>query len=100
MGQGAPLARELDSLRETIAGPLAATDPRAAVAQMRLLLGLADNVFERSDDGSGTLGEVFRQAGAELGRLWGCCRTATRWRWLARCWRSGMPTVTARPTGC
>jgi thioesterase domain-containing protein len=65
-----PLARELDSLRETIAGPLAATDPRAAVAQMRLLLGLADNVFERSDDGSGTLGEVFRQAGADLGRLW------------------------------
>ncbi|WP_424138881.1 DUF6880 family protein [Roseomonas chloroacetimidivorans] len=65
-----PLARELDSLRETIAGPLAATDPRAAVAQMRLLLGLADNVFGRSDDGSGTLGEVFRQAGAELGRLW------------------------------
>lgn len=65
-----PLARELDSLRETIAGPLAAADPRAAVAQMRLLLGLAGNVFERSDDGSGTLGEVFRQAGAELGRLW------------------------------
>ncbi|SHK31349.1 hypothetical protein SAMN02745194_04669 [Roseomonas rosea] len=65
-----PLARELDSLRETITGALAATDPRAAVAQMRLLLGLADNVFERSDDGSGTLGEVFRQAGAELGRLW------------------------------
>jgi len=27
-------------------------------------------VFERSDDGSGVLGEVFRQAGAELGRLW------------------------------
>ena len=65
-----PLARELDSLRETIAGPLAKTDPRAAVAQMRLLLGLADNVFERSDDGSGMLGEVFRQAGAELGQLW------------------------------
>jgi hypothetical protein len=65
-----PLARELDSLRETIAGPLAKTNPRAAVAQMRLLLGLATNVFERSDDGSGVLGEVFRQAGAELGRLW------------------------------
>lgn len=65
-----PLARELDSLCETIAGPLAKTDPHAAVAQMRLLLGLADNVFERSDDGSGMLGEVFRQAGAELGRLW------------------------------
>jgi len=65
-----PLARELDSLRETIAGPLAAADPKAAVAQMRLLLSLARSVFERSGDGSGTLGEVFRQAGAELGRLW------------------------------
>ncbi|TPG40970.1 hypothetical protein EAH89_28815 [Roseomonas nepalensis] len=65
-----PLAREPDSLRETIAGPLAATDPRAAVAQMRLLLSLADNVFERSDDGSGTLGEVFRGVGSDLGRLW------------------------------
>ena len=65
-----PLARELDSLRETIAGPLAASDPRAAVTQMRLLLGLGAGVFERSDDGSGTLGEVFRQAGAALGRLW------------------------------
>ena len=40
-----PLARELDSLRETIAGPLAAADPRAAVAQMRLLLSLGEGVF-------------------------------------------------------
>jgi hypothetical protein len=65
-----PLARELEGLRETIAGPLAAADPRAAVTQMRLLLELSDGVFERSDDSNGTLGEVFRQAGADLGRLW------------------------------
>jgi hypothetical protein len=65
-----PLARELESLRETIGGPLAAADPRAAVTQMRLLLGLSDGVFGRSDDSSGSLGEVFRQAGTELGRLW------------------------------
>jgi hypothetical protein len=65
-----PLARELDSLRETIAGPLAAANPRTAVAQMRLLLDLGEGVLERSDDGSGRLGEVFREAGAELGRLW------------------------------
>ncbi len=66
-----PLARELDGLRKTIAGPLAANDPRAAVTQMRLLLGPGTGVFERSDDGSGTLGEVFRQASAALGKLWG-----------------------------
>ena len=65
-----PLARELDSLRQTIAGPLAAADPGAAVAQMRLLLSLGGGVFERSDDGSGVLGGVFRQAGADLGLLW------------------------------
>ena len=65
-----PLARELDGLRATIAGPLAASDPRAAVAQMRLLVEMAASVFERSDDGSGVLGQAFREAGAELGRLW------------------------------
>jgi len=57
------------SLRLALAG----TDGRgrlAAVAQMRLLLSLGKGVFERSGDGSGILGEVFRQAGAELGRLW------------------------------
>lgn len=65
-----PLARELENLRQTIAGPLAEADPYAAVAQMRLLLGLGEGVFERSDDGSGVLGDVFREAGADLGRLW------------------------------
>jgi len=65
-----PLARELDALRETIGGPLAAASPSDAVTQMRLFLGLAAGVFERSDDGSGALGSVFRDAGADLGRLW------------------------------
>jgi hypothetical protein len=37
---------------------------------MRLFLDPAEGVFERSDDGSGTLGTVFRDAGADLGRLW------------------------------
>ncbi|NPD69341.1 hypothetical protein HN018_26355 (plasmid) [Lichenicola cladoniae] len=65
-----PLVRELEGLRETIAGPLAQADPRAATTQMRLFLELAEGVFERSDDGSGSLGDVFRDAGADLGRLW------------------------------
>jgi hypothetical protein len=65
-----PLARELDGLRQTIVGPLAALDPQAAVAQMRLLFDLAKGVFERSDDSSGALGDVFREAGADLGQLW------------------------------
>jgi hypothetical protein len=65
-----PLARELDSLRETTAGPLAAASPREAAALMRSFLDLAGSVFERSDDSSGSLGDVFRDAGADLGRLW------------------------------
>ena len=68
--KGRPLARELEELRDTIAGPLAASDPYMAAAQMRLLLGLAEGVFKRSDDSNGILGAVFQQAAAELGRLW------------------------------
>ena len=65
-----PLAREIANLSDTIVGPLAEMDPRAAVVQMRLLLELAPGIFERSDDGSGVLSDGFRAAGAELGRLW------------------------------
>jgi hypothetical protein len=66
-----PLARELDQLRQTIAGSLAQTSPSIAVEQMRLLLSLAEPLFERVDDSSGIIGQVFRQAGKDLGRLWG-----------------------------
>ena len=84
-----PLVRELEGLRETIAGPLAAVDPRAAAAQMRLFLDLADGVFERSDDGSGSLGSVFRQAGADLGGLGLCFPAGILLRWRPNCWRAG-----------
>ena len=72
-----PLARELDQLRETIAGTLAKMSPALAVEQMRLLLILAEPVFERVDDSSGTVGRVFRQAGDDLGRLWGAAHTGS-----------------------
>ena len=65
-----PLARELQALCDTIAGPLAAADLHAAVCQMRLLLSLGEGVFERSDDSSGTLSDIFREAGAQLAGLW------------------------------
>ncbi len=90
-----PLARELDSLRETIAGPLAAANPNAAVAQMRLLLSLGKGVFERSDDGSGILGEAFRQAGAELGRLWALPPARNPVALRVSCWHCWTPTATA-----
>jgi hypothetical protein len=65
-----PLARELDQLRQSIMGPLAEQSPRLAIEQMRLFLTLAESVYERSDDSSGSLGDVFRQGGEDLGTLW------------------------------
>ncbi|TAJ75208.1 MAG: hypothetical protein EPO45_15525 [Sphingobium sp.] len=65
-----PLARELDQLRETILGPLAETSLSEAIGSIKLLLSLAEPVFERSDDSSGSLGAVFRQGGEDLGGLW------------------------------
>ncbi|KAK0349257.1 hypothetical protein LTR94_033887, partial [Friedmanniomyces endolithicus] len=67
-----PLAQDLDQLRAGIAGPLAETSPREAIELMRLFLSLAEPVFERADDSSGALGDVFRQGGEDLGKLW--CR--------------------------
>jgi len=66
-----PLARELNQLRQTIAGPLAQASPDRAVEQMRLFLSIAESIFERVDDSSGVIGMVFRNAGEDLGRLWG-----------------------------
>ena len=65
-----PLARELDQFRQSIFGPLADQSPPLAIEQMRLLLSLAEPVFERADDSNGALGEIFRQAGEDLGALW------------------------------
>ena len=67
-----PLAQELDQLRASITGPLAEASAARAIDLMRLFLSLAEPVFERADDSSGTLGVVFRQGGEDLGKLW--CR--------------------------
>lgn len=64
------LVRELDQLRQTIAGALAKQAPALAVEQMRFFLSIAPLIYERSDDSSGKLGDVFRQAGEDLGALW------------------------------
>ncbi|MCQ9157111.1 hypothetical protein JZX93_16545 [Acidomonas methanolica] len=66
-----PLAAELDALRRSILDEVAAVDVGQAVHAMRLLADLAPSVYERSDDSSGYLSEVFREAASDLGRLWG-----------------------------
>ena len=65
-----PLARELDHLRQGIAGPLAEQSPQLAIEQMRLFLSPAESIYERADDSSGSLGEVSREGGQDLGTLW------------------------------
>ena len=65
-----PLARELDTLRQTIGGPLAKADPYAAVAQMRLLLDLAAGVFSAATTAAGCWARCSGDAGADFGRLW------------------------------
>jgi hypothetical protein len=72
-----------DSPSVSMGARLAETDPVVAVARMRLFLDLSEGVLERSDDGSGVFGEVFRRAGAELGRLWALLPGAIRWDWRA-----------------
>ncbi|MEN3177178.1 MAG: DUF6880 family protein [Gluconobacter cerinus] len=66
-----PLATELDTLRRTILDDVAKTDVGQAISSMRLLVDIAPSVYERSDDSSGYLSEVFREAASDLGNLWG-----------------------------
>jgi hypothetical protein len=66
-----PLAMELDTLRQSILADVAATDVGQAISAMRVLVELAPSVYERSDDSSGYLSDVFREAASDLGALWG-----------------------------
>lgn len=66
-----PLAAELDTLRQSILDDVATTDIAQAISAMRLLVELAPSVYERSDDSSGYLSDVFREAASDLGALWG-----------------------------
>ncbi|MFH7812852.1 MULTISPECIES: DUF6880 family protein [Acetobacter] len=66
-----PLATELDTLRRAILDDVAMADVGHAISAMRILVELAPSVYERSDDSSGYLSDVFREAAANLGFLWG-----------------------------
>ncbi|MGV4878732.1 DUF6880 family protein, partial [Acetobacter indonesiensis] len=66
-----PLAAELDTLRQSILGDVASADVGQAISAMRLLVEIAPSVYERSDDSSGYLSDVFREAASDLGVLWG-----------------------------
>jgi hypothetical protein len=63
------LVAELDTLRDGIVTQLGARDPRAASEQMWRFLTLAEPTFERTDDSSGRIGDVFHCAAADIGSL-------------------------------
>jgi hypothetical protein len=64
-----PFAADLDLQRRMIATEIAATDPSEAYELLWQFLGLAEAVFNRCDDSSGTITGIFHQAVANLGAI-------------------------------
>jgi hypothetical protein len=64
-----PLAADLEAQRAAIRDFIAPTDPREAFELTWRLVGCAESVLSRSDDGSGRLGAIFHDAAADLGKL-------------------------------
>jgi hypothetical protein len=64
-----PLNADLQVQRRTIVDVVARDDPQEGFELIWQLLSLADPIFERSDDGSGTLIETFHDACSDAGAL-------------------------------
>lgn len=63
------LVKDLDTQRRAIVEQLANNDPAEALELMWRFLALADSIFERCDDSSGTVSAVFEQAVTDLGEI-------------------------------
>ena len=61
------LLADLQAQHQAICGPIAAADPALALQLLVRFLDLADGIFERSSDTTGTLLGVFERALADLG---------------------------------
>jgi hypothetical protein len=64
-----PFAAELEAQRRAILDLIAPTDPREAFDLMWRLVGCAESVFARTDDGSGRLAAGFHDAARDIGPL-------------------------------
>jgi hypothetical protein len=64
------LAHELDRIREGITLELLPVHPRAAAELLGRLIRLDANVFERSDDSDGVIGDAVAAAVTDCGRAW------------------------------
>ncbi len=67
--QASALARDLETQRRAIIGPIAGSDPAAGLDMMWRFLALASPVLDRCDDSDGAVFRVFDEAIGDLGRL-------------------------------
>jgi hypothetical protein len=67
---GRILAAELDRVRQSIMEDLLPVQPRAAAELLARFILLDGNVFERSDDSDGIIGDVIREAVEDYGVAW------------------------------
>ncbi|HEX8445430.1 MAG TPA: hypothetical protein VF649_02340 [Sphingomonas sp.] len=63
------LIADLSTQHAAIVGPLAASDPKTAHELLWAFLGLADRLFDRTEDGGGHLVDLLRRAASDIGRL-------------------------------
>jgi hypothetical protein len=74
--EASSFAREIDQLRATIVDDLAPRAPRMGADLLADLVHTSDEVFERADDSSGAIGDVYREAIEDWGQVW--CRIPGR----------------------
>jgi hypothetical protein len=64
------LTQELDRIRQGITEYLLPAQPRAAAELLGRLIRLDANVYERSDDSDGVIGDAIGEAVTDCGRAW------------------------------
>jgi hypothetical protein len=74
--EASSFAREIDQIRATIIDDLAPRAPRRGADLLADLVHTSDEVFERADDSDGAIGDVYREAIEDWGRVW--CRIPGR----------------------
>jgi hypothetical protein len=74
--EASSFAHEIDQIRATIIDDLAPRAPRMGADLLADLVHTSDQVFERADDSGGAIGDVYREAIEDWGRVW--CRIPGR----------------------
>jgi hypothetical protein len=74
--EASSFAHEIDQIRAAIVDDLAPRAPPMAADLLADLVHTSDAVFERADDSSGAIGDVYREAVEDWGRVW--CRISER----------------------